>query len=59
MTDKVINWTPDMLKRFKRAYTKARDDKLEVFIFDDNQYVLSYARYLIEYLDSKFLNFRT
>ena len=56
MTDEVITWTPTKLVRFKEAYKKAheesRDTVNDVFTFEDNVFVLSYAKYLIEYLDT-------
>ena len=50
---KMINFTPEMAKRLKRAYqeackTKTKDD---TFWFDGNEFVLGYAKYLIEYLE--------
>ena len=49
---KTINWTKPMLKRFKKAYCKARSEKLEEFTFDGNDFVTDYARFLSEYLDT-------
>lgn len=51
---KEINWTLPMLKRFKRAYKLAKMKAEDPFMFDGNEFVISYAKYLIEYLDSKF-----
>jgi hypothetical protein len=51
---KQITWTPQLLGQFKRAYQTALDNGIEVFTFQDNQYVPSYARYLIQYLESQF-----
>jgi hypothetical protein len=41
-----------MFARFKRAYTRAVAHNEEVFIFDGNDFVVNYAKYLIEYLGS-------
>lgn len=49
-----INWTPDMLSRFKRAYGMAVRTNQTEFEFDGNQFVSSYAKYLIEYLEFQF-----
>jgi hypothetical protein len=50
-----ITWTAEMLVRFKAAYEKAvaesEDIVNDVFMFEDNIYVISYAKYLIQYLD--------
>lgn len=53
---KMIKWTPAMAKRLKVAYaeackTKTKDD---TFVFDGNEFVLGYAKYLIEFLETKF-----
>lgn len=47
----VISWDVDKLKRFKRAYARALEDKLEVFAFEGHDFVPGYAKYLIEYLE--------
>ena len=46
-----ISWDRPKLERFKKAYddTKGFADDY-VFMFDDHQFVRSYAKYLIEYL---------
>jgi late competence protein required for DNA uptake (superfamily II DNA/RNA helicase) len=49
---KIINWTPAMLARFKKAYDKAVTEKVDTFMFDGNEFVVGYAKYLIQYLDS-------
>ena len=51
MVQKVIEWTPAILARFKKAHAKAVADKADTFIFDGNEFVVSYAKYLIEYLN--------
>lgn len=54
---KTINWTPEMLARMKQAYEKekaaGRGGK-ETFTFDGNEFVMDYAKYLIEFLEGKF-----
>lgn len=50
----IINWTPDTLARFKRAYAKALKDDVPTFTFEGNEFVVGYAKYLIEYLEGKF-----
>lgn len=56
MSDPEITWDRAKLERFRLAYNKARrlptiDD---VFKFEGHEFVVSYARYLIQYLDSVF-----
>ena len=55
MSDNLIEWTPAKLKHFKKAYDEAYEtsqDKVnDVFMFEDDIFVLSYAKYLIEYLE--------
>ena len=48
-----INWTRPMLERFKKAYADAVAQGLDDFIFDGNEFVTDYAKYLIEYLDGR------
>lgn len=50
---KSINWTRPMLDRFKKEYEKHAKDVQGSFMFDGNEYVVGYAKYLIEYLESK------
>ena len=40
-------------KRFKRAYEKARDAGLELFDFDGSPVLVSYAKYVVEYMEGK------
>jgi hypothetical protein len=49
-----ITWTREMLGRFKKAVAAAPGDKDAVFTFDGHQFVKSYAKYLIEYLETRF-----
>ncbi len=54
MTQKYF--TKDMLKKFKAAYQKAIEEKKDTFLFDGDEFLVSYAKYVIEYLESKFKN---
>jgi hypothetical protein len=49
-----INWDRPMLKRFQKAYadTKGFEDSY-VFEFEGHQFVRSYAKFLLEYLESQ------
>ena len=53
---KMINFTPEMAKRLKAAYLEAKKTKQgrDTFVFDGNEYVLDYAKYLVEFLEMKF-----
>ena len=41
-------------QRLKKEYQKSVDNKIEVFIFDGHELLTAYAKYMIEYLKSKF-----
>lgn len=43
-------------QRLKKEYQRSVDNKVEIFIFDGHELLTSYAKYLIEYLKSKFEN---
>lgn len=53
-TPTFINWTPEKLARFKRHHANALEGGKVTFIFDDHGFLVGYAKYLIEHLDSKF-----
>jgi len=48
-----ITWTLPKLKRFRRACRKADRSNAGVFTFDGHEFVVGYARYLIEYLETR------
>jgi hypothetical protein len=41
-------------QRLKKEYQKSVDNNIEMFIFDGHELLTAYAKYLIEYLKSKF-----
>ena len=51
----MISWDLPKLRRFKVAYARADGlyGKDSTFDFDGNKFVVSYAKYLIEYLEQK------
>lgn len=49
-----INFTPELFRKLKKEYKKANDKKIEVFLFEGKEILVSYAKYLIEYLETKF-----
>jgi len=54
MSDKVtISWDRAKLERFKQAYKKAVDARSDTFTFDGHDFVVGYAKYLIEYLEGR------
>jgi hypothetical protein len=48
------HWTRDDLKKLKELYAKAVKDGVEIFKFQGNDLLVTYAKYLIEHLDSTF-----
>lgn len=50
----VVLFNPSILKRFKQTYADAVASKADLLVFDGNEYVPAYAKYLIEYLDNHF-----
>jgi hypothetical protein len=51
---KMIMWTPERLEKLRAAYNRAAKKERLEFTFGGGQYVVSYAKYLIEYLDGVF-----
>ena len=49
-----INWTRNMLKRFRTVYAEAVRQGEEQFTFDGYTFITGYAKYLIEYLTGRF-----
>ena len=49
-----ISWTPEMLERFKAEYDRAVENNISQFVFEGNNFVTGYAKYLIEYLTTQF-----
>lgn len=48
-----ISFDKKKLRAFKREYNQAKKDELERFYFENKLFLVSYAKYLIEYLDTK------
>lgn len=49
----MIQWDKPMRERLRKAYNKADTANRDSFIFEDNEYVTRFAKYLLEYLDKK------
>lgn len=47
----VISWDKPMRERFRKAYKKHINE--EKFEFEGHEYLVHYAKYLIEYLDMR------
>jgi len=44
---------PDNIKAFRRAYQAARKAGQETFQFEDQEVLVDYAKYLLEYWDTQ------
>jgi len=49
-----IAWDRAKLSRFKRMYARAKALPVESFVFDGHEFLVSYAGYLIQYLEGRF-----
>ena len=49
-----VDWTPEMLERFKEEYKKHEDDPKAIFTFEGNRYMVRYSMYLIPHLEDVF-----
>ena len=53
MTNNIIQFNANTVRKLKRAYSKALLSNAEHFTFENNILLTSYAKYLIQYLESK------
>lgn len=51
---KMINFDRQKLRELKTRYNKAVKANKESFIYKGDEYLTSYAKYVIEYLESQF-----
>lgn len=51
--DPTVMWDRPKLEELKKARTAAVEKGLETFEFEGHEIVVTYARYLIEYLDHR------
>ena len=51
-----MTFTIDTYKRLKKEYNIARKKNLEIFLFDEHKLLTDYAKYLIQYMSTKFEN---
>lgn len=54
--DVIIEWDRDKLESFKRTY--AANKNRGVFTWDGHEFLTAYAKYLIEYLETKLERYR-
>lgn len=54
MSNAEVYFTKEKFDRFLIAYKRAVDQKKDSFLFDGQEYLTSYAKYVIEYLKSKY-----
>lgn len=48
----LINFTEASAKAFKKAYLKAVKDEQDSFVWDGHEFILGYAKYLLEHLET-------
>lgn len=54
MTNPNINFTLEKARAPRRAYTHAVEAHQESFVFEGNEFLTSYAKYLLQYLATVF-----
>ena len=52
---KKITFNREKMKKFRKAYNKALMAEKEYFIFEGVKFLTSYAYYVLQYVESKFL----
>lgn len=53
-TTQTVEFDREKFVKFKYAYNEAKEKNMAEFAFDGHGYAIGYAKYLIEYLESKF-----
>jgi hypothetical protein len=53
MKEPAISWTHKKLKSFELAYKSAVKDGVDIFEFEAHDFVVGYAKYLIEHLKTQ------
>lgn len=51
---KMINFDRQKLRELKTLYNKAVKENKESFMYNGDEYLTSYAKYVIEYLETRF-----
>ena len=52
----MINFDKQKLKELKSLYNKAVKESKDWFTYNGDEYLTTYAKYVIEYLEGKFKN---
>ena len=47
----MIKFTPERLVAYRAAYQKAVDEGVESFVFEGDEWLTSFAKYMVEFLD--------
>lgn len=47
-----VTFTVEVREKLRKAYEAAESEGVETFTFSGNEYVVGYAKYLLEYLDT-------
>lgn len=60
MPSQTVSWTSATFRRFKAAYAAAKKVKTSqgTFMFEGNEFVLAYAKHLVEFLEMQDLGQR-
>lgn len=53
-TERYVEFSFDDYLRFRQMYEIAVAEKLEVFVFNGDEYLAAYAKYVVEYLEDFF-----
>jgi dihydrofolate reductase len=49
-----VSFSQEDFKNFKTEYNSAIENEKQMFVFGGNEFLTSYAKYVIEYLKTKF-----
>lgn len=50
----MVSFTAEQFMQFKLAYSRAVVQQRDSFVFEGNVYLVTYAKYVIEYLKKQF-----
>jgi len=51
--DRELSWDSSEVEEFREKYKSAKEKEKKTFFYQGNEYVLNYAKYLLEYIDIK------
>lgn len=54
MAENMVEFNAESFKKFRARYNTAIEKSENSFVFEGNEYLTSYAKYVIEYLEPKF-----